>query len=491
MGAAGLVAAQFEFAAGPAGAASATVTPWTAAANSAVLGVVAQASGLSLTTTAGQASTAYLQNEAQATSARINLGGLGVLLANSPLCGTEYYPESAQPQPLTADTANGAASTSNNSAAGNEAVGVSAAPEYATAATTPVTQTLSNVVDVTGTATSAVRYLAGTEQEADAAVTENVSLVGGLVQMDGLSWTASQHSGHTDVSTGTFSFGSVTIDAHGIPLTLPSSEAPATVVQEINAVIGLFGLTLVLPVSSTDPATQTVAIGPLQLHFTGSPLDNSLLAPTAKGVSDLENLLATESGSGADCSNIQDLLGQLANPSDTVINVGLGALEGAGGIDLDFGGASADTQAAPDFTDPFDVSGSVSPPLTPLPPVPSAPTTLAKGPSSTAALSVGATSPGSSSSTVASPATPVAAQSPTATQTTVGLGGSRPAAFAASVGDLVRCVTTSPAGSPGCSRGLGSLAAGVVVVLGGGLLAADIRHSHRTRRRHQPRRANG
>ena len=43
----------------------------------------------------------------------------------------------------------------------------------------------------------------------------------------------------------------------------------------------------------------------------------------------------------------------------------------------------------------------------------------------------------------------------------------------------IRCITTSPADTPGCWRGLAPVAAGVVVVLGGGLLVADLRRGRR------------
>ena len=79
-------------------------------ADGAVLGVIPQDSGLSLTTAAGQANAAYSETEAQATSATVNLGGLGVLLAGSGFCSSPACP-SANSRSCSRPTASRATST--------------------------------------------------------------------------------------------------------------------------------------------------------------------------------------------------------------------------------------------------------------------------------------------------------------------------------------------------------------------------------------------
>lgn len=462
LGAAGRAAAKALPAVAPA-----NVAAGTAFADATVLGVVPQTAGLSLTTAAGQANSAYNQTEAQADSSTLNLGGLGVLLANSPFCGHIAYPESSQPQPLTADTGTGASSQTtkgNVPGAGTESVTVSSDPEFASATTRPVTQSLPGVIDITGTATSAVRYVAGQEQEADSSVTEDVSLINGLIRITGMSWSASQHSGRVAFSHATFDFGTVSISTFGIPVRLPGTASASTVVDALNAVLGVFGFTIVLPIESRNPATHADSIGPLQLHFSGSPLDNKLTAPTASAVVALENLLAKNSSNGSNCADIKNLIGNISNPANAVINVELGAMEGSGAIDLDLGGASAGTQPAPNFVNPFG-SGFPPPAPTPLPPAGVTPATGQSG--------------GAVSSVPAAAANPITSAIPTPAAATTPATRSAPEA---AVPAAVRCVTTSQAGG-NCWRGLGELAAGVAIALGAALLVADVRQSRRARPR--------
>jgi hypothetical protein len=452
---------------------TAPVQAGTASATGAVLGVVPFVSGLSLSTAAGQTSAAYEEHETQATAATVNLGGLAVLAENSPVCGQSLSAKDL-PEPLTVDSDSGPTSQSEGStSAGGESVQLSSSPEGATATTDNVNQALPGVIDVQGTSTSAVQYLAGSEQEADATVTDNVTLAGGLISLSDLKWTASQHSGTKAVSTATFTFGPVTINAGGVPVTLPAGLSPASVAQAVNAVLTPLGLTMDLPVESFDATTQAVSISPLQLQFSGSPTENKLLSPAAGSVAAIEALVAGESETGSDCSNIKELIGQLSNPADTVINLGIGTVGGTGGVDLDLGGASAGSEPPPAYTSPFG-SGSGSGGTTAGGGVPAtgAVSPAGSGPDgpSDAASAIG-TAPSSGATALGGLPTPTAA-APTATAVTP--------AFA------VRCVTTSPANVPRCWRGLGTYAGAGVVILGGGLFAGDIRRGQKTRRRHRP-----
>jgi hypothetical protein len=86
-GAAGLLLSQVAL---PSAKAADDVQAWEASANSAVVGVSPSASGVFLTSTIGQAYAAYDQSETQATSALVNLGGLGYAVASSPVCGVDF-----------------------------------------------------------------------------------------------------------------------------------------------------------------------------------------------------------------------------------------------------------------------------------------------------------------------------------------------------------------------------------------------------------------
>ena len=441
--------------------------PWEASANAAVIGVAPSTGGISLTTYLGQASTAYVQTEGQATSAFLNLGGLGYVLGASPLCPglLPPYPVSKQPQPLVADSANGPTNKTSQSqyypgsytppGIGTEHVEASSDPVRAYAKTYPLTQQVPGVLEVSGWATSTVQYLADAGQQADSSVVENITLLGGKVVLEGLKWTASQHQGATTASKGTFSYGSITIaGVPGVPITIPGTVPIATALKTVNSVLAVFGLTLVAPAESTDPGTGGISIGALQLHFTGSATDNLLIGPTFGPLTQLINFFNGQTGTGKDCTQAKNLLGQLARPSETVLQVLLGGVAGSGAIDLYFGGASANTIATPSFSDPFAFS-------------PSAPASVQPPASSIGDVATGPASvPAVLGSSTAAPVASANAPAP-----------GQPAALAGST----RCETTSPAGSGSCWRGLGTWAGGAAVILGGLLLYADMRKSRRTR----------
>ncbi len=443
----------------PTADAAAIVQPGQASADSAVFRLGVQSGGTSLRPTAvGHASASYLQTETQASSATVDPGGLGFLLTAIPVCGVTLLPSSRQPQPLTADSADGDSSKTahgNVAGAGTEVVTVSSSPQFAVATTKPVSQSLlGGLVEITGTATSKVRYVADREQRAESSVTETLSLAGGLVQIDGMHWTAGRRSGGSTVSSAGFSFGKVTLRQHGVPLALPNNVPASTVVEEINALIGPSGLHLTLPTKSTDSATGATSMGPLRVHFAGSSLDRSVITPIAQQVAALESLLSGQAANGSDCSKIKNLIGNVANPAETVSNIALGIAEGAGSLDLDLGGVTASTQAAHDYANPFDSGGFTS------------------GPRPSDGVPAGVTQPGPSAGAGGRPVT--SAQAPTLATAPAGM--------------VLQCVTTSPAGRPGCWQGLSVLAGGVTVALAQGLIAADVAYSRRRHRRRRPRR---
>jgi hypothetical protein len=473
IGCAALAAGQIgAFGTPTAGASPAAIAPGNVYADAAVLGVIPQDSGLTLTTAAGQANAAYSETEAQATSGTVNLGGLGVLLAESSLCGLPSYSASEQPQLLKADSEQGASNrtlSGNVGGAGTEQVIVSPNPETATAVTKPVTQTISGLLSVTGSATSTVRYVANTEQEADASVTEDLSLASGLVQFTGMNWSATQHSGASNASSTHFSFGQVTLGGAGSPIFLPSTDSMASVVKAVNQVLGPFGLTMVQPSQTVDPANGSISIGPLELHFSGSPAEDQLLAPQMPTLDALQVALDNQSASGSDCSNYKELIGNINYPSTSVLDIGLAAAQGSGAVDIAFGGATAGTQAAPDVSSPFGGAGGS--PASATSAVGSAP--IAPAPSVAGVPDAGV---GTSNIALGPPAG--------ATPATGDSAASRP--LTAVDASAVTCITTSPAKSPGCWRGLAPLAAVAVVLLGSGLLAADIRRGRKAADRHAP-----
>lgn len=477
-GAAGLLFSQVAL---PSAKAADGVQAWEASANSAVVGVSPSASGVFLTSTIGQAYAAYDQTETQATSALVNLGGLGYAVASSPVCGFELS-LSQQPQPLTADSTNGPSTKTTQAqlapgvttppGTGTEQVTVSGRPESAEARTYPVTQNVPGIVDVEGVAQSEVHYVDGHAQVASSSVSETLSLLGGVVKFNGLTWDASQQrsSGNPTNSAG-FSFSSISMSGVGLPIDIPGTVPLATAISEVNGVLGVLGVSVSGPSESVDPGTGGVSMTPLQVHFSGSAIDNQLAGPAVGPLTQIINLVNGQVTHGTDCSDVKNLLGQLTTIPETGLGLLLSGLSGSGAVDLYFGGASADTISAPLFSNPFDVNGSAG--ATPLPPV------GVPAFSGTAAASGGPALPGGSA---ASPgAGPLAVVAPGASVAPVAQRGSGTLA-------VVRCTTTSAGGGSGCWRGLATWAAAAVVVLGGGLLAADVVYSHRGSRPSRRRR---
>lgn len=452
-GAAGLLASQVAVGGTPARAASSTAQPGTAAAGANVLGVAPGVSGLSLTTTFGESNAAYQGTESQAKSATVDLGSLGLVLSSSTFCGQPELPAKDQPQPLTADSEQEphSQSTAGTAGVGAQSVSATASPEKATSTTTPAEEKLPGIFDVVGASSATARYDPSTGQAASSSVTDDVTLLGGLVQLHGLHWTAARTIGATNTSSAGFSYGQVLVG--GKPVSPPATST-ASPVARVNTVLAPLGFTLIEPSETRNQQTGGVTIGPLILRFSGSTLDRTALSPAVGAVIQLETLLQSNSTAGADCTQIRQLAYNLGTSVDTLLNVMLEISEGAGALDFDFGGATASALEAPDFANPFGADDT-SADLTSTDPAPGL------GGSGAPLTALGAaTLPAGPSSE----APPALAAPPTRLSSS-----------------SVLCRSLSTAGTQHCWRGVAAGAGGGALALGIGLLAADLYVSHRRR----------
>lgn len=452
-GAAGLLTSQVALGGAPARAATATAQPGTAAAGANVLGIAPGVSGLSLTTTFGESNAAYQGTESQAKSATIDLGSLGLVLSSSTFCGQPELPAKDQPQPLTADSEQGphSRSAAGTAGVGGQSVVATASPEKASSTTTPVEEKLPGIFDVAGTSSATVHYDTSTGQAASSAVTDDVTLLGGLVQLHGLHWTASRTIGATNTGGTQFTFGQVVIG--GKPVSGPATPT-ASPVAAINKALAPLGFTLIEPSETKNQQTGGVTIGPLILRFSGSTLDRTALSPVVGTVIQLETLLQSNSTAGSDCTQIRQLAYNIGTSVDTLLNVMLEISEGAGALDFDFGGATASALEAPDYANPFGTDVT-SADLTGTDPA------------------SGVDAGGSPLTSIGGPALPT------------GTGSGTPPVVAAPSTRLSSssaiCRSMNTAGAQHCWRGVaegagvGALAIGVV------LLAADVYISHRRR----------
>jgi hypothetical protein len=438
--------------------ADAVASAGSAIASASVLGAVPIVGNTNLAVSAGDSEASYQSDEARSSSQTLDLGGLGVVLANTPVCGVFALPSSDQPAPLTDDTVGGPPTASNHLPAGTETVTAQSSPESASGTTTPVGQVIPGVLSVGGTSTSAVSYAASGERTAHASVTLALNIANGLVELNGLTWSAQQQSGTTAVSNGTFSVGSLKVGPTVI--NAPTAAQLSSAVAVANTLLHIAGLTLIMPTVKVSSLNQTVTVTPLEITVGKSALSDAVISPLISQLSALEAEVNGQTVTGNDCSNIKVLLNNLANPIETVANVALGSFTSGGGFDLDVGGVSADTLPPPDFTDPFGsiplpVIGSLLPPVT---------GSLATGPPVGTGLPVVGAGSGAAATT---PSTTIPPQSVSA-----GTG---------TLSSATHCTTTSPAGHPGCWSGAAVVVGIVAVVAGAALFLADLRKGRRSR----------
>ncbi|HVY08590.1 MAG TPA: hypothetical protein VG650_05020 [Mycobacteriales bacterium] len=420
------------------------IEPGTAAATASVFGITPSVSGLQLSATMGESTAAYQHTETQAKSGTVDLGSLGLVLATSQFCGRPELAEKDQPQPLTADSEDGEQHlTHGMKGLGEEAVDVAPHPESAAATTTTIEQKLPGVVAVRGRSRAVVRYVDGAEQVATSSVTETVSLLGGEVRFDGMSWTARRTSGVTSTRKTTFSFGKVTVG--GVPLRAPDS-APDATISAVNAVLAPAGLSMRKPARTTNHHTGAVAIGPFTLRFSGSAIERTLIRPANNDVVTLENLLKQAGEQGDNCAQVRQLIDNLDNNLGTLAHVVLAIAAGAGSLDLQFGGVAAGAQDPVTYVDPFGSGGALP--------------------------------PGVSAAISPPPAgRHVPTVKPASATSATGSDVSEPVVASAAV----HCVTKSPSTAHGCWHGLATVASAGALGVGIALLVADVAITRRRR----------
>ncbi len=421
------------------------IEPGTAAATASVLGISPAVSGLQLSATIGESSAAYQHNETQAKSGTLDLGSLGLVLATTEFCGRSELPAKSQPHPLTADSQGGQQHLTHGAKGfGQESVAVDSNPESASATTTTIDQKLPGVVSVRGRSRALVRYVDGQRQVATSSVTEDLSLLGGAVRLEGMRWIATRTSGSATVRRTDFSFGRVFIG--GVPLEAPDS-AVSTTIAAINKVLAPAGLSVRAPVRSANQHTGAIAIGPFTVRFSGSSVERKVFGPVADGFVTLENLGKSLGSPGSDCTQIRQLIENVSNNNGTLVHVALAIAQGAGALDLQFGGVAAAAQDPTVFTNPFGDASLPAPPP-----------------------GVGLGSPRGG------PGLP-AVKPPTAS-----IASSAPAPIPPAVATASEhCVSTSPARAHSCWRGLATAASAGALAVGVALLIADVAVTRRRR----------
>ena len=409
----------------------------------------------------------YQANLAQAESKTFD-GGAIVLSATTTQCNgsAPTISQSQLPQPVVVESNNGNASQTMALNSGYNGSGPGAGVEQASVTTQPQGTAVTKLtdfdvpggLDISGSQSSAfAQQVTGTVRQATStADIGQITLAGGLVSLNGLHWQGTQETGpggSVTQSTGSFTLGSVTMSG----VTTPVSAANiAQVFATVNTALGPTGFHIgPIPALQQNSADGSVAVPPLAIGIDSSALGAELVGPLLGDADTLRQALD------------QALLGvtcQVGTPL-TVRDIALGALAGGGGIDVELGGVNAVSDGT-SFANPFDNTlGLVG----------------GAGPVGSA-LPASAGTPGSSTFTPGSPGTPGTPGASPGTSAPGTTGSTTPSALSG-VSHILRCITTSPFGHPGCSGGGAAVPvglAGLATVLAMG--ATDMSRLRRYRR---------
>jgi hypothetical protein len=391
----------------------------------------------------------YQADLAQAESKTFD-GGAIVLSATSTQCdgSAPTISQSQLPQPVEVESDSGDASHAQTLNSGYNGSGPGAGVEQANVTTQPqatATTKLADLdvpggLDVSGSQSSAfAQQVTGKLRQATStADIGQVALAGGLVTLTGLHWQTTQETGAAGAvtqATGAFTIAGITVSGVTTPV---SADNLAQVLTVANTALAPTGFHIgPVPAMQQNSADGSVAVPPLSIGIDSSALGAQLVGPLL-GSSETLSQALDQALLGVTCK-----LGTAL----TVRDIAVGALAGGGGIDLELGGVDAVSDGTA-FANPFDNSlgllggsaGAVSLPGS---------LGIAGSSGFTPGTPGSAATPGTPGSVSASGSAPG------------GASGSAPGALGG-VTRVLRCLTTSPFGHPGCSGGGAAVPVGLV-----------------------------
>jgi hypothetical protein len=312
--------------------------------------------GLGYDITLAQSLAGFTENVAQAQAQTLNLGSIGLALTSTQCNGDPALVNGKNlPQAVTVESGTSGSQEQSSLEPGLAGTGIGAGVEQAEAQTQPASSAtttlasfdLSSAIDVAGaTATAATSVVTGSARTAEAtAEVAKVSLLGGLVVLDGLRWQALQRTGSGATATGSFSLAQVTVA--GTPVPVPPGAA-GQVLATIDAALAPTGLAVTLPTTTVNSADGTVTETPLEIGIDHSALGHEVVGPQLGTLEPLRNAI-DNALLGLSCTFGTPLL---------LADIATGAVAGGGAIEIEIGGAQAGTtdEAA---IDPFGAGGAL------------------------------------------------------------------------------------------------------------------------------------
>ena len=338
---------------------------------------------LSFGVTVGESVAGHQNTAASAESRAVNPGLIGTTLAGKGCDGGEpTYAAEDQPQPVIAR------SGEDGAEAGFTETEQGAIQKFARASTDPFAEAITTIAPSGDPATifvdggrtvSRSGVVGGNVREAFARTEINgVSLAGGAIKVQGMSWQAIHRSGAVNETLGSFTLDGLVIGEQQVPL-------PGDGVEQLKALgdaLQPFGFEVTPPTVRVEQ--NIVFVDPLVIAIVPSSQRDTVAAGILSAAQPVRDAV-TKALLEADCSNASLI---------TIGDLGVGAVTGAGSLGVELGGVQATTSEIQRFQ-------FALPPALPALAAPS----LGAGSLSTAGTS-GSTSkvPASSSATPAQPA---------------------------------------------------------------------------------------
>ena len=352
--------------------------PGVGSASAGVFRVALRSSGANIGIGLAQTRARYAGAQGNAESAGVDMGMFDMVGKAPIACGTApgaFLPEDSRPQRLVVSSGEGADEQRSASFGAGTPVEIgsqsgSAAPNSkADAEVGGVRVDIPGVLTVIGgTATSGAELIPGKQRTATASSgLGRIVLAGGLVELDGLRWTATERTGAVKSSDARFTIGSVSIGGQKMPVSDTASLTDT--LAAVNKALEPVGLALRGP--SAEKTQTGRQITPLRLSISSTPELRTLLGPALEGVQPVRSQLlelVSPLQMSPDCGFAKAVgFGYL------IADLALIVMGDGGGIDIDLGGARAGTDATT-YVNPLDSGfGAITPPG--LPVVPQLPTT--------------------------------------------------------------------------------------------------------------------
>jgi hypothetical protein len=343
------------------GSAGADTTPFnvgTASAGATALEIDPSLAQLNLAVQLGTSDADFEYSEAQALSQTLDLGEIGSILT-SPSCNSPATIKASDfPAAIQAESTGGnqtlhsvAETSLNGTGAGVGVEDASATQVPAGTSTTSIaSEDLAGLVNIQGATTSATTEIQNGDERVATATADlgTISIGNGLIALKGLHWVATQTSGATSSSSGTFTIGSLSIAGLNIPI---NNDEASTVTTLINTALEPTGIQIDWPTASVL-SDGTQVISPLTIGIDNSALGQQIVGSQLNTIQPVRNVLEQELLGISNCTLQTDSQSALL-----IADVFLGVPSGGGDLNITIGGAKAVT-GDPVASSPFGSVGS-------------------------------------------------------------------------------------------------------------------------------------